>query len=124
MMKLYNIIFFQLYKSLLKSGERDIPVFVAIVLINLLISFNLLTLLSIIRFFLQDSILLFTKLEILLVYFILLSQNLLYFLRKKKYKSIIKNLNQVDENIKRKRVLYFWIYAIGTHIAFFVSASL
>lgn len=105
-MKSYNIIFFQLYRSLLKAGANDFPVYTSVLLITLFITTNALTVLSIFRLIFQAELISISKYDFLIFYFVLLVLNLFYFFRNKKYGAIIETLKQANEKTKKRRMLF------------------
>ena len=123
-MKSYNIIFYQIYKSLIKTGEKDIPVFSAILVTGTLFYFNILTLFSIAHLYIGIKKIIFDKSEFIYIYFILIGIHYLYFLIRKRYSSIIKELSDENKNQKKIRFIIISAYGFLTLIIFFVFASL
>jgi hypothetical protein len=120
----YNIIFYQLYKSLLKVGEKDIPIFSAIFVFSFLIYLNLLTLMTIIQLIFPIYNVKLSKIEFLLIYVITIIINLIYFAVKKRYNLIIQNLNGAVGKQNKQRFIYVSIYVCMTFLSFFILVSL
>ena len=122
-MRIYKIIFFYIYRSLLKSNLKDTPVYFATLIFSGLQGCNIMTLVKVIERLLDTKI---TPdqtgtFELIVFFTLVLIPNLVYIYTKKKYKEIIEEFEQVDEkNWKRRRLLVL-LYAILSFVFLYAS---
>ena len=125
-MKLYNIIFFYIYRSLLKSNLRDSPVLFATMMFSGLQSFTIFAFIKILEGMLNTKI---TPnetgtFELIVFYVLVLIPNLIYIYTKKKYSKIIEQLGKADEKTWKRRRFFVILYVALTFLFVFASVSL
>ena len=122
-MRIYKIIFFYIYRSLLKSNLKDTPVYFATLIFSGLQGCNIVTLVKLIEGLLDTKI---TPdqtgtFELIVFFTLVLIPNLVYIYTKKKYKEIIEEFEQVNEKIWKRRRLLVLLYAVLSFVFLYAS---
>ena len=116
MINIYNVIFFKLYKTSLKTANKDIAEWTTMIAMSILIFFNITSVIVLTKIY-KTGIFNVHSMPIIMI--VLLIINYLLFIRDKKYLKIAKEYSKISE-LKNKILGYIVLfYVIGSIWLFF-----
>ena len=122
---IYNYIFFQIYRIMLKTGEKDIPVNSAILVISGILGFNFLSIIILIDLTGFPLVIrLMNTTNIIILYTSLCILNFVYFYKKKFYKKIIEQYSLESQESQKRGWYKVLAYMVGSIILFFILAPM
>ena len=124
LMKIYNIIFFYFYRSLLKSNWKDFPVFFATMMFSSFQAINIMVVAKVIELILEIKFLPVEASKLLIIYVLVLMPNFIYVYSRKRYDEIIKKLEEADEKTWKRRRFLVILYAALSLIFVYLLAFL
>ena len=118
-MNWYDLVFFHIFKRYYKNGryKNDVPWLTASIILGVSSSFYILSgLLLSYYFFVSKEVPILNKYLILLLGFIFVILNFIWFTYNKRYKVIYEHCNTLADNSKKTEILS-WIYIILGYIS-------
>lgn len=123
-MKIYDIIFYYIYRSLRKSFFQGSPEFVSALILGNLLFFNLLSLISIVEIVLNDFQIDLEKQQLIFIYLLMLFVNLIYFYKGNKYQKIVDRYREDKKEVHKKRGFLVFMFSLLSIIIMFLTISL
>ena len=124
----YNLLFFHIYQSILKSGDRKTPVATAILVLSVIEFFNLLSLLLIVDMTLFDVMKVFDlfnrNLLALFIGGVIFILNLLFLYSNNRYYEIICQYSNRLLSQRKKGARITFAYGLGSILLVFILAPL
>jgi hypothetical protein len=122
MVKIFNYLYYKLYRATLLGSLNDIAEYAAMVYFIGLFTINLLVIGALLRKLEVIPTFTYVKEEVAVFTIFLFVFGYLYFLRKKRYKEIIKRYEGENEVSRKRGNLLVWAYVIISFLAIFIVA--